>query len=141
MRSRSHDMAMAELYRSDPELAIEVINSILAEGDQGELLTILRHLAGRTSATESDPAVSHLVPQGESCIEQPVGDSQNDGLAPGRTTLTITSGGTGGLRSLKGPRNITTGAENAPVIMTGLFPTSPGFPHVLHLRHLRPARR
>jgi len=45
MRSRSHDQAMAELYRSDPVLAAEVINSILVEGDQAELLTVLRHMA------------------------------------------------------------------------------------------------
>lgn len=45
MRSRGHDEAMAELYRSDPALALDVINSILAEGDQPELLTVLRQLA------------------------------------------------------------------------------------------------
>ncbi|ESJ26336.1 addiction module antidote protein [Cupriavidus sp. HPC(L)] len=36
---------MAELYRSDPALALDVINGILADGDQGELLTVLRQLA------------------------------------------------------------------------------------------------
>ncbi|MCI1013720.1 transcriptional regulator [Herbaspirillum sp. C7C2] len=45
MRSRSHDIAMAELYRSDPALAEEVINSILADGDPGELASVLRQLA------------------------------------------------------------------------------------------------
>lgn len=45
MRSRHHDEAMAELYRSDPAFALEVINSILENGDQGELLTVLRHMA------------------------------------------------------------------------------------------------
>lgn len=45
MRSRSHDIAMAELYRSDPALAVEVINSILADGDPGELASVLRQLA------------------------------------------------------------------------------------------------
>jgi len=44
MRSRPHDEAMAELYLSDPALALEVINGILEEGDQGELLTVLRHM-------------------------------------------------------------------------------------------------
>ncbi|ABX35986.1 putative transcriptional regulator [Delftia acidovorans SPH-1] len=37
MRSRSHDDAMAELYRSDPVMAIETINAILADGDPAEL--------------------------------------------------------------------------------------------------------
>ncbi len=45
MRSRSHDEAMAELYRSEPELALEVINSILMEGAQAELMIVLRQLA------------------------------------------------------------------------------------------------
>jgi len=45
MRSRSHDEAMADLYRSDPALALETINQILEDGDQAELLIVLRHLA------------------------------------------------------------------------------------------------
>lgn len=45
MRSRPHDDAMAELYRSDPALALAVINDILADGDQAELLIVLRQLA------------------------------------------------------------------------------------------------
>jgi len=36
---------MADLYREDPALAVAVINSILEDGDQAELLTVLRHLA------------------------------------------------------------------------------------------------
>lgn len=35
---------MAESYRSDPALALEVINSILEDGDQAELLVVLRHM-------------------------------------------------------------------------------------------------
>jgi probable addiction module antidote protein len=45
MRSKPHDDAMAELYRSDPALALEVINGILADGDQAELLIMLRQMA------------------------------------------------------------------------------------------------
>lgn len=44
MKSRSHDSAMAELYRSDPELALAVINGILEGGDQAELLVVLRQM-------------------------------------------------------------------------------------------------
>ena len=36
---------MAELYREDPELAVQVINSILEDGDQAELLIVLRQMA------------------------------------------------------------------------------------------------
>ena len=41
-RDRSHDEAMAELYRDDPALALELINHILVDGDHGELLAVLR---------------------------------------------------------------------------------------------------
>ena len=46
MKSRSHDDAMAELYRKDPDFARQVINTILQDenGDQGELLIVLRHM-------------------------------------------------------------------------------------------------
>lgn len=43
-RSRTHDEAMAELYRNDPALALEVINRILEDDDQSELLTVLRQM-------------------------------------------------------------------------------------------------
>lgn len=44
MRSKPHDEAMVEVYRNDPALALETINSILADGDQGELLVVLRQM-------------------------------------------------------------------------------------------------
>ena len=46
MKSRSHDDAMAELYSNDPDFARQVINTILQDenGDQGELLIVLRHM-------------------------------------------------------------------------------------------------
>ncbi len=44
MRDRSHDDAMAEMYRDDPAFAMQLLNSILEEGDQGELLIVLRQM-------------------------------------------------------------------------------------------------
>lgn len=44
MRDRSHDEAMAELYRDDPDYAVRLLNSILEEGDLGELLVVLRQM-------------------------------------------------------------------------------------------------
>ncbi len=44
MNDRSHDDAMAELLRDDPSLAIEMLNTILEDGDQGELLIALRQM-------------------------------------------------------------------------------------------------
>jgi probable addiction module antidote protein len=44
MRSRPHDEAMAAMYRDDPALAVDVINAILQDGEEGELLVVLRQL-------------------------------------------------------------------------------------------------
>ena len=44
MRSRPHDDAMAELYLNDPALAMDVVNSILKDGDQAALLIVLRQI-------------------------------------------------------------------------------------------------
>jgi probable addiction module antidote protein len=44
MRDKSHDEAMAELYKNDPGFALDVLNAILEEGDQGELLITLRQM-------------------------------------------------------------------------------------------------
>lgn len=45
MKDRTHDEAMAEMYREDPAYALQLLDSILEDGDQGELLTILRQMA------------------------------------------------------------------------------------------------
>ncbi len=46
MKDRSHDDAMAEIYREDPALAAAVLDAILEDGDdQGELLVTLRQMA------------------------------------------------------------------------------------------------
>lgn len=62
MRSRSHDEAMAELYRSDPALALDVINGILEDGDQGELLTVLRQLAQAFGGVQAVAEQANLNP-------------------------------------------------------------------------------
>ena len=47
MTSKSHDDAMAELYRQDPALALQVMNDILEDpkSEQSELLVVLRQIA------------------------------------------------------------------------------------------------
>nr|WP_198981897.1 addiction module antidote protein [Herbaspirillum sp. ASV7] len=62
MRSRPHDEAMAELYHSDPSLAIEMINSVLADGDQGELMTVLRQVAQAVGGVQAVAEKAHLNP-------------------------------------------------------------------------------
>ncbi len=44
MKDRAHDDAMAEVFRKDPAYAVELLNSILEDGDQGELLIALRQM-------------------------------------------------------------------------------------------------
>jgi probable addiction module antidote protein len=80
MKDRTHDEAMAEQFRSDPAYAVELLNSILEDGEQGELLTVLRQMAKafggvqeiaekanlnptqlyRTLSDEGNPALSSL---------------------------------------------------------------------------------
>ena len=45
MNDKAHDDAMAEVFRDDPAYATELLNSILADGDQAELLIALRQMA------------------------------------------------------------------------------------------------
>ncbi|CAG0996387.1 hypothetical protein MTYP_02582 [Methylophilaceae bacterium] len=80
MKDRAHDEAMAEVFRKDPAYAVELLNSILEDGDQGELLIALRQMTKafggvpkvaekanlnhtqlyRTLSEEGNPAVSSL---------------------------------------------------------------------------------
>ncbi|MGB3276585.1 MAG: addiction module antidote protein [Castellaniella sp.] len=62
MRSRAHDEAMAELYRDDPTLALDVINGILEDGDQAELLTVLRQLTQAFGGVQEVAEQAHLNP-------------------------------------------------------------------------------
>jgi len=41
---RSHDDSMEEIYRADPEYALEMINALLEDGEQQEILIILRQM-------------------------------------------------------------------------------------------------
>lgn len=45
MRDRAHDEVMAEEFQKDPAYAVGLLNSILEDGDQGELLIVLRQMA------------------------------------------------------------------------------------------------
>jgi probable addiction module antidote protein len=45
MTDVSHDLAIADLLKDDPSLAVDLLNEILRDGDSGELLVALRQLA------------------------------------------------------------------------------------------------
>ncbi len=44
MRERNHDNAMAVFYAEKPELAVELLNSVLEDGEPGEMLVLLRQM-------------------------------------------------------------------------------------------------
>lgn len=62
MSTRNHDDAMVEAYRNDPELTRRVINTILEDGDQGELLIALRQMAKAFGGIQSVAEQAQLNP-------------------------------------------------------------------------------
>lgn len=55
MGSKPHGEAMAERFRNDPAHALEVIHGILANGDQAELMAVLRQLAQAVGGVCAQP--------------------------------------------------------------------------------------
>jgi probable addiction module antidote protein len=53
MRDRAHDEAMAELFQQDPAYALALLNSILEDGEQGELLIALRQMSKAFGGVQS----------------------------------------------------------------------------------------
>ena len=62
MKRKTHDDAMAEVYQSDPAYALEQLNSVLADGDQAELLVVLRQLAKAFGGVQAIAEKAHLNP-------------------------------------------------------------------------------
>jgi probable addiction module antidote protein len=44
-KSRAHEEATIESFRSDPAFAAEYLNAVLEDGDQAELMVALRYMA------------------------------------------------------------------------------------------------
>jgi len=61
-RDRSHDEAMAEAFRADPAYAVELLNAILEDGDQGELLIALRQMTKAFGGVSSVAEKAELNP-------------------------------------------------------------------------------
>ena len=62
MRDRSNDDAMAEVFAEEPEYAVELLNSILEDGDQGELLIVMRQLAKAFGGVQAVAEKANLNP-------------------------------------------------------------------------------
>ena len=62
MKDRTHDEAMAEVYREDPAYALQLLNSILEDGDQSELLIALRQITKAFGGVQAVAEQAHLNP-------------------------------------------------------------------------------
>ena len=62
MRDRTHDEAMAELFKEDPAYALQLLNSILEDGEQGELLIALRQMAKAFGGVQAVAEKANLKP-------------------------------------------------------------------------------
>lgn len=62
MRDIAHDDAMAEYYREDPAYAMQLLNAILVDGDQAELLTILRQMTKAFGGVQAVAEKANLNP-------------------------------------------------------------------------------
>src|SRR5580698_1770365 len=59
---RTHDEAMAKLLKQDPAYALELLNSILEEGEQSELLIALRQMAKAFGGVQAIAEKANLNP-------------------------------------------------------------------------------
>jgi probable addiction module antidote protein len=59
---RSHDDSVVEMFQSDPAVAVELLNSILEDGDQAELLIALRQLTKAFGGVSAVAEKSNLNP-------------------------------------------------------------------------------
>ena len=62
MKDRSHDDAIAEYFQEDPAYAMKLLNAILADGDQAELLTILRQMTKAFGGVQAVAEKANLNP-------------------------------------------------------------------------------
>lgn len=53
MKDIPHDEAMAELYLEDPDFAIATLNAVLQDGDQAELMAVLRQMTKAFGAVQA----------------------------------------------------------------------------------------
>ena len=70
MKDRSHDEATAELFASDKQLAVQVLNDALNESDVTLLSSTLRQLV---SASGDERAISQLMATQEANIAATIG--------------------------------------------------------------------
>ncbi|MFB1488024.1 MULTISPECIES: addiction module antidote protein [unclassified Thiocapsa] len=62
MKDRTHDEAMAELFREDAAFATQYLNDILANGDQADMLIALRQMSKAFGGVARIAKQAHLHP-------------------------------------------------------------------------------
>jgi len=62
VKGKAFDDLVVELLREDPQLAAEMLNGILEDGDQSELLTVLRQMAKAFGGVPKVAEQAHLNP-------------------------------------------------------------------------------
>jgi probable addiction module antidote protein len=77
-KDRSHDEAMAEVFRKDPAYAVELLNSILEDGDQGELLIALRQM---TKAFGGVPVIASKAKLNQTQLYRTLSEEGNPALS------------------------------------------------------------
>lgn len=56
MKDCSHDEAMAELFRTDPSYAVELLAEVVRDGNADELAVLERQLSIAFATRDSNPA-------------------------------------------------------------------------------------
>jgi probable addiction module antidote protein len=62
MRDKDHDKATAEQFKNDPAYALELLNSVLEDGEQSELLIVLRRMAKAFGGVQTVAEKANLNP-------------------------------------------------------------------------------
>lgn len=55
MKDCSHDEAMAEIFRTDPSYAVELLAEVVRDGNADELAILERQLSKAFATKKSDP--------------------------------------------------------------------------------------
>lgn len=84
MKDKPHDEAMAELYREEPDFAIATLNAVLQDGDQAELMVVLRQMTKAFGGVQSVAEKAHL---NSTQIYRTLSPDGNPGLSSFRAIL------------------------------------------------------
>ena len=82
---------MADLYRGDAGLALEVIRGVVADGDPAELLSVLRPMVGASAGIERSSIIESL--RGELIVLHRAGAVSSETVLAFKALLSSDRGG------------------------------------------------